>query len=808
MKSSRFLDAVFVSVILLLPLLNNAFTIYDHEKLGSPQIHSANASHWQLQSTTAVAELTSALALISWSQTYSVTTDLTSVDDSFLDIPLANYITFGSLEYGIGTRYRCAVRVFDRLVCISPNSAEPESFSIARSASSIRVPILPIVHDERFMLQYTYLQHVASNDGMFSLVVPTGLNAQQLPSHKLAPETDTPSVGSMHANRHSGRFLVELSLTNGNAQSLGSSSHELSVDRTGGGVFVTIRPGEQTSEATFFEVHFVYAPISLMADLTVTSIFDATATSIRNGAENRFLLSIFPPQNAPSSSSLRKHVVIVVQPNLLRRQFTSRFTPRFRSDLVQAINPQIVAIVEEVLRGMGTGDALDVIVMDRNGSSWNEQGSLLMSRDSSRAAVIDFLNGHADSASSNSTDTPLSKSLLKAFSLHHESTAQTVFLISDGHVELEENLPAIRPSGSLYVLGVGTKPDLRRLESVANLFAVRKEGSPAFFVWDGDDEANTKMNFRQTLSDLLGLEVRETRDHPDSVRPVVLEAIKKALKDPILVDLKIEVEGFHITQIDESYDRFITDQPLLIAGRWVGSKTGRIFVSGRTDRTVWKQTLQVSDSAVIRNDRLMSLHTAFHAPGSESDLRLLAPSHSSGLRHEVVRKSAFPAPSLLSAETHAMPQQPQLNSTTPLLGGTKDVWTFANKERMHPSQQKNANSSAPAVDNRLSQYLDQNNTTPSPLDPEPTAAANFSKASVPNPHTQGEITPSAVVDVQSRIRRKSSLAATLLNTASSEVRQSDNNSWSLVLISLGMTCLSIVLYMLWKKAKEEKARLR
>eukprot|EP00743_Colponemidia_sp_Colp-15_P011045 GILK01012264.1.p1 GENE.GILK01012264.1~~GILK01012264.1.p1 ORF type:complete len:806 (-),score=124.00 GILK01012264.1:147-2564(-) len=805
MKSSRFLDAVFVSVILVFPLMSNAFTIYDHQKLGSPHIHSANASHWQLQSTTAVAELTSALALISWSQTYLVTTDLTSVDGSFFDIPLANYISFTSLEYGIGTRYRCAVRTFDRLMCISPNSAEPDSFAIHRSATFIRVPILPILHDERFMLQYTYLQHVLSNDGMFSLIIPTGLNVRPLPNPAAA---DTTSSGSMHATRHGGRFLVELSLTNGNAQLLGSSSHELSIDRSGGGIFVSIPPVGQTSEATFFEFHFVYAPVSLLADLTVNSDSDATATSNHNGAENRFLLSIFPPQNAPSSTSLRKHVVMVVQPNLLRRQITNQFTPRFRSDSVQAINPQIVAIVEEVLRSMGTGDALDVILMDRNASSWNNHGLLSIPRDSTRAAVIDFLNGHADSASHNSTNVPVGKSLLKAFSLHHESTAQTVFLVSDGHIELEEDLHAIRPSGSLYVLGVGTEPDLRRLESIANLFAVRKQGSPALFIWDEEDKANTKMNFRQTLSDLLGLEVRETLEHPDSVRPVVLEAIKKALKDPILVDLKIEVEGFHITQIDESYDRFITDQPLLIAGRWVGPKSGRIFVAGLTDRTVWKQILQVSDSVVIQHDRLMSLYAAFHAPGSESDVRLLAPrSHISGIQHEMDRKSSSPAPSVLSAETHAIHQQPQLNLTKPL-SGTNDVWTFANKEHLNPSQPSNASSSASSVDNRLSQYRDQNNTTPSAVDSKLTVAANLTKASLPHPHEQGEITPSAVVDVQSRIRREPPVAGTLLNTAASEVRQSDNNSWSLVLTSLGMTSLSIVLYMLWKKAKEEKARLR
>jgi Ca-activated chloride channel homolog len=224
-------------------------------------------------------------------------------------------------------------------------------------------------------------------------------------------------------------------------------------------------------------------------------------------------------------------------------------------------------LLKNLIKNIRTTDKFNVLLFAGCANMFMPQSVYATSENLQKALkMIDEQQG--------SGGTELLTALKKALSIEKQQGFSRTFVIAtDGYVDVEkESFQLIRDNlnkANFFAFGIGSSVNRFLMEGIANA------GMGESFVVTNPEECDAKA-----------------------------EQFRSYVQSPVLTDIKVNYEGFKVYDLEPSnVPDVLAERPVIIFGKWNGSPTGTIKISGKTGKEDFTYTLNVSKAEVKESNR-------------------------------------------------------------------------------------------------------------------------------------------------------------------------------------------------------------
>ena len=272
--------------------------------------------------------------------------------------------------------------------------------------------------------------------------------------------------------------------------------------------------------------------------------------------ENFFLLMMEPPARVKPETVVKREYIFIVDISGSMHGFPLDTTKALMSDLFKGLKPQ---------------DYFNVLLFEGAPEVLSASGSL-PATPANKQKAASFIKGQTGGGG-----TEILTALKQALNLPRTpDTSRIVVVATDGYVHVEpQTFELIRQNlgaANLFPFGIGTSVNRHLIEGMARA----GQGEP-FVVLNPGEAAKQAARFRRYI------------------------------ESPVLTNIKVSFDGFDATDLEPPHlpDLF-AQRPLTLLGKYRGSPSGTIVVTGSTARGKFEQKIKVApdqaspDNAALR----------------------------------------------------------------------------------------------------------------------------------------------------------------------------------------------------------------
>jgi Ca-activated chloride channel family protein len=272
--------------------------------------------------------------------------------------------------------------------------------------------------------------------------------------------------------------------------------------------------------------------------------------------ENFFLLMMEPPARVKPDAVVKREYIFIVDVSGSMHGFPLETSKALMQDIISGLRPQ---------------DYLNVLLFESGNAVLSESGSLPASEDNKQKA-LNFIKAQPGGGG-----TEILQALNRALNLPRTpNTSRIVVVATDGYVHVEpQTFDLIRQhlgAANLFPFGIGTSVNRHIIEGMARAGL----GEP-FVVLNPGEAAKQAAKFRRYI------------------------------ESPLLTNIRVSFQGFDAAEVEPaSLPDLFAQRPLTLLGKYRGSPTGAIVVTGKTAKGDFEQKIKVSpdqasaDNAALR----------------------------------------------------------------------------------------------------------------------------------------------------------------------------------------------------------------
>jgi Ca-activated chloride channel family protein len=283
--------------------------------------------------------------------------------------------------------------------------------------------------------------------------------------------------------------------------------------------------------------------------------------------ENFFLLMMEPPARVKPEAVVKREYIFIVDISGSMHGFPLDTTKALMADIFNGLKPH---------------DFFNVLLFESAPAVLSASGSLPATPENKKEAV-DFVKGQVGGGG-----TEILTALKQALNLPRTpDTSRIVVVATDGYVHVEpQTFELIRQNlgaANLFAFGIGTGVNRHIIEGMARA----GQGEPFVVLSPGE-------------------------------APKQAAKFRRYIESPVLTNIKVSFEGFDAADLEPlALPDLFAQRPLTFLGKYRGSPTGAIVITGRTAQGNFEQKIKVSsdqaspDNAALRllwaRQRLMRL---------------------------------------------------------------------------------------------------------------------------------------------------------------------------------------------------------
>jgi Ca-activated chloride channel family protein len=272
--------------------------------------------------------------------------------------------------------------------------------------------------------------------------------------------------------------------------------------------------------------------------------------------ENFFLLMMEPPARVKADAVVKREYIFIVDISGSMHGFPLDTTKALMADIFNGLKPH---------------DFFNVLLFEGAPEVLSASGSLPATPENKEKAV-GFIRGQTGGGG-----TEILTALKQALNLPRTpDTSRIVVVATDGYVHVEpQTFELIRQNlgaANLFAFGIGTSVNRHLIEGMARA----GQGEP-FVVLNAGEAAKQAAKFRRYI------------------------------QSPLLTNIRVSYQGFDAAEVEPaSLPDLFAQRPLTLLGKYRGSPTGTIVVTGKTAKGNFEQKIKVSpaqaspDNAALR----------------------------------------------------------------------------------------------------------------------------------------------------------------------------------------------------------------
>ena len=260
--------------------------------------------------------------------------------------------------------------------------------------------------------------------------------------------------------------------------------------------------------------------------------------------ENFFLLLLEPPHRVQPKAVVKREYIFIVDVSGSMHGYPLDTTKALMQDLISVLRPQ---------------DYINVLLFESGNAVLSESGSLPANA-ANKEKAVNFIKAQPGGGG-----TEIISALNRALNLPRTpNTSRIVVVATDGYVHVEpQTFELIRKNlgaANLFAFGIGTSVNRHLIEGMARA----GQGEP-FVVLNRGQAAKQAARFRRYI------------------------------ESPLLTQIKVNFDGFQATDLEPpALPDLFAQRPLTLLGKYQGSPSGAIVVTGKTVAGEYKQTIKVT----------------------------------------------------------------------------------------------------------------------------------------------------------------------------------------------------------------------
>lgn len=290
--------------------------------------------------------------------------------------------------------------------------------------------------------------------------------------------------------------------------------------------------------------------------------------------ENFFLLMVQPPKRVTAAAIPPREYIFIVDVSGSMYGFPLEISKKLMKDLVGNLRDT---------------DKFNVLLFS-GGSALFAEESVQATRENVSQA-ISFISRQTGGGG-----TELLPALKRALQIPRpEGFSRTVVIATDGYVAVEtETFDLIRAklgSANMFAFGIGTSVNRHLIEGMARV------GMGESFVITKPDEA-----------------------------PAQAEKFRAMVQSPVLTGVKVDFGKFKAYDVEPlSVPDVLAERPVIVFGKWKGSRTGKINITGTSGPGAFSQTIDVSRADAAAENPALRYLWARHRIAVLGDYNSLRP---------------------------------------------------------------------------------------------------------------------------------------------------------------------------------------
>ena len=393
-----------------------------------------------------------------------------------------------------------------------------------------------LMPNEMVEIELRYTELLVPTDGVYEVVYPTVVGPRYMSPSEDGKDNKFVETPYLHqGEKPTSTFNISARIAAGvPIRELECKSHEMTSEWQGESVArLTLDGADRFQGNRDFVMHYRLAGDQIASGLIL----------YQGENENFFLYMAQPPKRvAPQDIPPREYIFVVD---------VSGSMDGFPLDTSKKL-------LEDLIGGLRPTDFFNVVLFAGDSTALSESALPANAENISRAVqLIEQQRGNGG--------TELLPAIQQAMHLPGESgVSRSIVLITDGYVSVEEGVfKYIRQNlgeANMFAFGIGGGVNRYLIEGVAKAGL----GEP-FIVEDQAKAAEMATKFREYI------------------------------QTPVLTDIQIRTEGFETYDVEPgSFPDLLAQRPVVLFGKWRGSPSGTIELTGKSGRGDYATTLDVS----------------------------------------------------------------------------------------------------------------------------------------------------------------------------------------------------------------------
>ena len=261
--------------------------------------------------------------------------------------------------------------------------------------------------------------------------------------------------------------------------------------------------------------------------------------------ENFFLLMAQPPKRVKAEQIPPREYIFIVDVSGSMRGFPLEISKKLLKDLIGKLQSH---------------EKFNVLLFASSSAMLSEKGSLTATQENIHKALR-FLDRQQGGGG-----TEILPALQRTLALpREEGISRTIVIATDGYVHVEtQTFDLIRNKlgdANMFAFGIGTGVNRFLIEGMARMGM----GEP--FILTDPKQA-----------------------------PAEAEKFRQYIQNPVLTDVKLEIEGFDAYEIEPpSIPDLLTERPLIVFGKWRGKAQGSMTLKGVSNDLEYAQSFKVAE---------------------------------------------------------------------------------------------------------------------------------------------------------------------------------------------------------------------
>ena len=397
-----------------------------------------------------------------------------------------------------------------------------------------------IMPGDEIVVEMSYTELLVPTDGQYEFVYPTVVG----PRYSNQPAAGAPDTENWVENPYlyegeapTYDFDIQVNLSTGlPIQQAASSSHKVNIDYESKS-FATVKLDDSEKQGGNRDFILKYQ----LAGGKV----DSGLLLYEGKDENFFLMMAQPPKRVTTKQIPPREYIFIVDVSGSMRGFPLDISKKLLKDLIGKLQPH---------------EKFNVLLFASSSAVLSEDGSLAANQENIHKA-LDFLDRQQGGGG-----TEILPALKRALALPREAgMSRTIVIATDGYVNVEtQTFDLIRNKlgdANMFAFGIGSSVNRFLIEGMARMGM----GEP--FILTDSKQA-----------------------------PAQAEKFRQYIQNPVLTDVKLEIEGFDAYDIEPpSIPDLLAERPLIVFGKWRGNARGAMTLKGVSNDQRYTQSFKLSE---------------------------------------------------------------------------------------------------------------------------------------------------------------------------------------------------------------------